>query len=154
MFIKSLLQQFTLCLKFYEGKYVAGMVIPPLHFEDHRTVGLSSELVVILKTLYSEETLSIHHAAYLYSLQYKNSEMMNKKGDMSVALEKQEHMNLVSLQKHIYCHPDTTLNLLGHIYITKGWYNLALQCFRRSWHIQQHYNAVKWHAMFMLFVKP
>ena len=126
----------------------------PLHFDAHKTVVMPSAMISITMTNFKcnlIDLVSIHPAAYLYFLQYKNSGMMNKKGDMLVALEKLEHMNLISLIEGIYSHPDTTLNLLGHIYMTRGWDRLAVHCFRRSWQIQPYYNAVKLHVMFYLF---
>ena len=145
--ISDILKRFSFCLQFHDSENEAGICLSPLHFEAHKTVGLPSEMISITMT----DLVSIHPIIYAYFLQYKNSGMLNKKGDMCVALKKLEHMNKISLQKGIYSHPDTTLNLLGHIYMTRGWYRLAVQCFRSSLTIEPYYRTVKLHVMFMLF---
>ena len=48
-------------------------------------------------------------------------------------------------------HVETALNLIGHVYVKKGWTKLARECFRKSLTIRPLHNAAKWNIMFMLF---
>ena len=145
----DIMPDLMLCLNFQY--YELGVVPVPLIFEAYRTFGGQHSEDLHFFEMFWYDKVIMDPMVYAYFLLYKNSEILGETVKMNEALAKLEELSDRHLLQSVECHRETNLNMLGHIYLTRGWPARALKCFEKSWNIRPFYNAAKWHILFMLF---